>query len=431
MALDFLGHGLSITSETSPLAPTVIQGGDLLNLTFHLDYNGTNDVLLENSTACQELNNRTVFIDFVITLPVFFDIIYPINMSNHNGSIVTNFSNCSVTPSLEINSSVFRSDIQGFNVIKFDILSQNVSWVSSLDVQLRLLHSAKSGSFLNITANVTVANETWQFNIPSYRTPIPGNLQLEVTSTSFPETPNVTLTSEEEVTLSATFHLPKITANLTLVITFHTFGNSTPMRYVRGSVQSLSPGVTSQKLDVGLPPEFSTSGSNLHRFPHPNVAKFVFGDTINTASEPSDGVITVEVTGMVDSTQGVYVPDSEGNVTCILMYYSSRGYNIVANETFFTLKLGQPLLERDFMIQGSACCYEGNDMVELDFEVKNPVIATAPAFNVTIDIVVSSSEIAVHSIMVMLCENVSICTDLMGTDMVTNSSSGLIVSLSR
>ena len=448
MALDFGSHGLMITSEVFPPAPTIIQGGNLLNLTFHLDYNGTTNALLENSTACQELNNTCMFVNLIITLPVVFDILYPTNASNYTGSIITDFSNCSVMPFLEINSSVAGSGIQGFNVLTFDILSQNISWTATLDVQLRLLPSAKAGSFLNITANATIVNETKQINVASYQTPVPGNLQFKVTGTSVMATPNVTLTSEEEVTFSASFELPRITADLTLLITLPTFKNSTPMTFLRGSVESLSQGIVAQKLGTGSPPLFSTGSSNLHKFPHSlNVAMFEFGETVNNhiINDSLNGVITVEVTGMVDSSQGVYVPETVGNVTCVLMYYSSSGINIVANETLLTLELGQPLLEHHFMTEGSECCHEGNDLVELTFEVKNPNISTAPALNVTVEIDVSSPDIAVHNISVELCDrtfsNITgnqssdhgevMCIDLKGTDMLANSSSGLSVNLPR
>lgn len=447
MALELGSHGFSIISQAFPPALTVIQGGDLLNLTFQLDYNGTQDVLVENSTACHELNNRTLLLNFVITLPVVFDILYPTNARNHTGSILTDFSNCSVTPSLEINSMVVASDIPGFHNLRFDVVSPNVSWTARLDVQLRLLHSARTGDLLNITGNATIANETKQFNVASYRTPVPGNIQLEVTTTSIPETPNVTVTSEEEVTISATFQLPRITADLLLLITLPTFRNSTPMKFLHGSVKSLSQGVVSQMLGIGSPPQYSISSFNMHQFPHSlNVAKFLFGETVNNNANLSfNGTITVEVTGRVDSSEGVYVPETEGNVTCVLMYHS--GINVISDETFLTLQLGQPQLERHFVIQGSKCCYEGNDKVELTFEVKNPTESTSAALNVTIDVNVLSADIAVHNLSVELCGNITLfsnvtgnqssayiemkCINLNGTDKLTNSGSGLTVNLPR
>ena len=450
MALAFAGHGFSITSEVFPPPQTLIQGSDLVNLTFHLDFNGTRDALLENSTACQELNKTTVFLKFIITLPVVFEILYPENATNHTGNIVTDFSNCSITPSLEINSVVVGSNIPGFTVLRFDIFSQNLSWTAALGVRLRLLHSAKAGSLLNITANATVANETRLFDVASYQTPIPGNLQLGLTSTSIPETPNITLTSEEQVTLSASFKLPRITADLTLAITLPTFGNSTPMKFLvnSGSVKNLSQGIVSQSLGIGSPPQLSISPLNLHRFPHSsNVAKFLFGQTVNQANDSLNGLITVEVTGMVDSSQGVYVPEVEGNVTCVLMYHSLSG--IVVSETaVLTLKLGQPLLERQFLIEGSRCCHEGYDNVALMFEVTNPNISTAPALNVTIGIDVASADIVIQKISADLCtfSNVTgnqssaysklVCIDLTGTNGtngngLTNTTSALTVNVSR
>lgn len=453
MALAFAGHGFSITSEVFPPPPTIIQGGDLVNLTFHLDFNGTRDALLENSTACQELNKTTVFLKFIITLPVVFEILCPANAMNHTGNIVTDFSNCSITPTLEINSLVFGSNIPGITVLRFDIFSQNLSWTAALDVRLRLLHSAKAGSLLNITANATVANETRLFDVASYQTPIPGNLQLGLTSTSIPETPNITLTLEEQVTLSASFKLPRITADLTLVITLPTFGNSTPMKFLvnSGSVKSMSQGIVSQSLGIGSLPQFSISSLNLHRFPHSlNVAKFLFGQTVNNnqANDSSNGLITVEVTGMVDSSQGVYVPEVEGNVTCVLMYHSLSGIFVVSETAVLNLKLGQPLLERQFLIEGSSCCHEGYDNVALMFEVRNPNISTAPALNVTIDIDVASVDIVIQKISADLCtfSNVTgnqssaysklVCIDLTGTNGtngngLTNTTSSLTVNVSR
>ena len=448
MAPDFVGHGLSITTEVFPPPLSIIQGSDLLNLTFHLDNNVTRDALLENSTVCQELHKTTLFLNFVITLPVVFDILYPANVSNHTGSIVTDFSNCSYTPSLDITtSSVVGRHLPGFHILRFDILSNNVSWTTTLDVQLKVLHSVRAGSLLNITANATITNETSkQFNVTSYRASTPGNLQLELKSTSIPETPNSTLTSEEEVTLTASFELPRITANITLSITLPTFGNSTPMKFIGGSVKGLPQGIVSQRLgQVGLPPQFSIISSNLHRFPHSlNVAKFVFGVTVNTEANDSSRIITVEVTGMVDSSQGEYVPEIEGNVTCTLTH-SNTGLDIVANKTVWTLELGQPLLMHQFVIEGSGCCYEGNDNVTLTFEVKNSNISTAPALNVSISFDASSPHISVQSISAVLCglaiSNATgnqsyvygkvMCIDLKGTELMTISSTGLTINSPR
>lgn len=439
MALDFSGYGLSITSTTSPLAPSVIQGGDLLNLTFRFNYNGTNDVLVSNTTACQELYNRTMFIKLVITLPTVFEIVYPKNMSGDNGTIFMDFLNCSLLSSMKINSSIYQSDSQQFNVMEFDIMLQNVtSWASTLNVQLRLLHLAKAGSLLNISGNVIIANETEQFYMSSYTTPVPGNLQLTITSTSILETPNVTLTSEESVTFAATFQLPRLTTtNLTLVITLPVFANSTPMTFIHSYVKSFSKGVSSHKLSVASPPEFSLSDD--HRFPHPDVAQFIFGETVNPANESSNGTITVEVTAKVDSNQGLYIPDSEGNVTCVLMYFSSQGINVIAGETFLALKLGQPLLETNFVLT-QGCCYEGNNVAELKFQVKNPHVSTAAALNVIINITIPWPHVQLQKLSVNLCENISfsnkslykLCLNLTETaGMLVNSSSGLMVNLPR
>lgn len=443
MALEFAGHGLSITSQALPPSLAVIEGGDLVNVTFYLDYNGTKHALLENSTACQSLKNSRVFINLLITLPLVFDVVSPTNPSNHTGSIITDFSNCSFTPSLDVSSSVVASNMHGLNVLKFDIFSQNVSWTATLDVRLKLLHSAKADSLLNITANATISSETSQVNVASYRTPIPDNLQLEAKSTSIPETPGVTLTSEEEVTFTASFRLPRITANLKLLLTLPSFRNSTPMKFLSGSVMNLSQGVESEQLSKGSQPQLRRSPSTLHLFPHSNnVAEFLFGKTINVANESVDGTIAVKVTGKVDSVLGMYAPDTEGNITCILLYDSPRGLNMIADKASLTLKLGQPLLERNFKTNNFECCYQGKDMVEFEFEVRNPHFSTAPAWNVTVDISVPSADIEVLSVSVKLCGNISVsnqsvvshevvCTDLLGTGMLSNSSSGLRVELPR
>ena len=112
MALTFGDLGLSLTSGISPLPLATVQGNDLINLTFHFNYNGTKDVLLENSTACQELNKTSVFLNFVITFPVVLEIVYPANASNYSGNIDTDFSNCSFSPSLEIDLQNVPSGIQ-------------------------------------------------------------------------------------------------------------------------------------------------------------------------------------------------------------------------------------------------------------------------------------------------------------------------------
>lgn len=449
MALEFGGHGLSITSEAFPPSLAVIEGGDSLNLTFYLDYNGTADGLFENSTACQSLKNSSVVINLLITLPIVFDIVSPTNHSNHTGALNTDFSNCSFTPSLDVNSSVRgKSNMHGFNVLEFDVFSQNVSWTLALDVRLKLLHSAKADSLLNITANATFLNVTRQVNIASYRTTIPGDLQLKLNGTSLSETPGVTLTSEEEITFVASFQLPRLTtSNLKLRLMLPTFRNSTPMKFLSGSVVSLSEGVESKLLNEGLGPQLSVNPSTSHLFPlSKNVAEFAFGNTVHMAKNSSNGTITVKVAGVVDSLQGVFIPDAEGNVTCILFYDSPRGLNIKADEALVTLKLGQPLLEHHFNTKYPECCYEGNDKMELQFEVKNPHTSTAPALNVTIDISVPSVDIEVRSFSAMLCSNISVsnvtgnlsiaslevvCTDLKGTNVLTNSSSGLTIELPR
>lgn len=448
MALEFGGHGLSITSEALPPSLAVIEGGDLVNVTFYLDYNGTESGLFENSTACQSIKNSSVFVNLLITLPIVFDIVSPANHTNYSG-VITDFSNCSFTPSLDVNSSeVTKMDMDGLQVIEFNISSQNVSWTLALDVQLKLLHSAKADSFLNITANATFLNVFRQVNIASYRTTIPIDLRLKVNGTSLPETPGVTLTSEEEITFVASFQLPRLTtSNLKLQLMLPTFKNSTPMKFLSGSVLSLSEGVEAKLLSEGLRPLLGYNPSTSLLFPFsPNVAEFAFGDTVNTADKSSNGTITVKVIGVVDSTQGVFAPESEGNVSCILMYDSPRGSNINIEKALITLKLGQPLLEHHLKSKDAECCYEGRDIIGLQFEVKNPNTSTAPALNVTINISVPSVDIEVQSFSATLCSNISVfsvtgnlsmvsqevvCTDLKGTDMVTNSSSGITIELSR
>ena len=449
MALEFGGHGLSITSEVFPPSLAVIEGGDLLNLTFHVDYNGTEGGLFENSSACQSLENSSVLINILITLPIVFDIVSPTNQTNHSGAIITDFSNCSFTPSLDVNSSeVAKLNAHGFNVLEFNVSSQNVSWTLALDVQLKLLHSAKAGSLLNITANATFLNVFHQVSIASYRTTIPEDLQLRTIDTSLPETPGVTLTSEEEITFVASFQLPRLTtSNLKLQLMLPLFRNSTPMKFLSGSVLSFSEGVESMLLREGLAPLLSVNPSTLLLFPLTrNVAEFRFGDTVNMVNKSSNGTITVKVTAVVESSLGVFTPDTEGNVSCTLMYDSPGGLSITAEEVFVTLKLGQPLLEHYLNIKYSTCCYEGKDKMELQFEVKNPNISTAPALNVTIDISVPSVDIEVQSFAATLCNNISvsnvtgnqslvshevICTDLIGTNILTNSSSGLTIELPR
>lgn len=450
MALEFGGHGLSITSEALPPSLAVIEGGDLVNLTFYLDYNGTEDGLFENSTACQSIKNSSVFINLLITLPIVFDIVSPVNHTNHSGAI-TDFSNCSFTPSLDVNSSEvtnLKMDMDGLHVIEFNISSQNVSWTLALDVQLKLLHSAKADSLLNITANATFLNVFRQVNIASYRTTIPMDLQLKVNGTSLPETPGVTLTSEEEITFVASFQLPRLTTlNLKLQLMLPTFKNSTPMKFLSGSVLSLSEGVEAKLLSEGLRPLLGYNPSTSPLFPFsPNVAEFAFGDTVNTADKSSNGTITVKVIGVVDSSQGVFTPESEGNVSCILMYDPPRGSNVNIEKALITLKLGQPLLEHHLKSKDPECCYEGRDIIGLQFEVNNPNTSTAPALNVTVNISVPSVDIEVQSFSAMLCSNISVfnvtgnlstvsqevvCTDLKGTYMLTNSSSGLTIELSR
>ena len=449
MALEFGGHGLSITSEVFPPSLAVIEGGDLLNMTFYLDYNGTEGGLFENSTACQSLKNSSVFVNILITLPIVFDIISPINQTNHSGAIITDFSNCSFTPSLDINSSeVAKMNVHGFNVLEFNISSQNVSWTLALNVRLKLLHSTKADSLLNITANATFLNVFRQVSIATYRTTIPEDLQLRANDTSLPETPGVTLTSEEEITVVASFQVPRLTTlNLKLQLMLPTFRNSTPMKFLSGSVLSLSEGVESKLLHEGLGPLLSVNPSTLLLFPlSKNVAEFAFGDTVNMANKSSNGTITVKVTGVVESSQGVFSPDAKGNISCIIAYDSPRGFNIKAEEALVTLKLGQPLLEYNFNTKYPVCCYEGNDKMELQFEVKNPNTATAPALNVTIDISVSPVDIEVQSFSAILCSNISVsnvtgnlsmvsyeavCTDLKETNTLTNSSSGLRIELRR
>ena len=449
MALEFGGHGLSITSQVFPPSLALIDGGDFLNLTFSVHYNGTKEALFDNSTACQSLKNSTVFVNLLITLQIVFDIISPTNQTNHTGSIITDLTNCSFTPSLDINSSIATGDVHGFNVVKFDIFSQNLSWTAALDVRVKLRHSAKVDSLLNITANATFLKETHQVNVASYRTKTPGDLQFETNGTSLPETPGVILTSEEEVTFFASFQLPRVTGNLKLLVMLPTFGNSTPMKFLGGSVVSLSEGVKSKLLNEGSQPQLSVNPATSHLFPlSKNVAEFAFGETVNMANASVNGTIVVKVIGVVDSSQGVYVPDTDGNVTCVLLYDSPRGLNIKADEALLTLRLGQPLLEHHFDSKLPECCYkyEGKEMMELKFEVRNPNTSTAPAFNVSVGISVPSVDIEIQSFSAKLCSNVTVsnvtgnqsvvshdvvCMDLNGTNMLTNSSSGLTIELPR
>lgn len=150
MALAFDSHGLSITSQAFPPSSTQIKGGDSINLTFHLEFNGTKiNAPHENSSACFEVINSSVFINLAITLPIVFDIVSYTNNSNQSGIITSNISNCSFVPSLEINSSssVVSNHMPGFKAINFHIISQNVSWTATLNVRLKLQHSARAASF--------------------------------------------------------------------------------------------------------------------------------------------------------------------------------------------------------------------------------------------------------------------------------------------
>lgn len=436
MALTFGGHGLSLTSGISPLPLTTVQGNDLINLTFQFNYNGTKDALLESSTACQELNKTSVFLNFVITFPAVLEIIYRTNASNYSGNIDSEFSNCSFSPSLEIDLQNVPSSIPGADILRFHVLSQNFSWTATLSVWLKVLNSARAGSLLNITANVTIGNDTKGIHIASFKTAVPGNLQLGFT-TSIPQTPNLTLTSDERVTISASFELPRITADLTLMFMLPTFANSTPMKFISGSVKSLSHGVIS-RLGVQDLPSFSITKSIVKRFPESlNIATFFFGETVNTEANSSmNGVVTVEVTAMVETSQRLFVPGTRGKIFCSLNYTSPSGLSYVAGETELTIELEEPLLEHQFLKQGSDCCYEGLDQVAFTFEVKNPNISTAPALNVSVDIHVLSPHIAVHNISILLCgisvSNGTMCMDLNETEVMTNySSSGFNMNLKR
>lgn len=433
MALAFGHHAFSLTSEVSPFPLTTIQGGDFINLTLHLDCNGTETAFLKNSTTCQELNKTAVFLNFVITFPVVLEIFYPANASNYSGHIVTDFSNCTFTPSLEIDSQIVPSDIPGLDSFRFNIFSQNVSWTATFNLWLKLLHSARAGSWVNITANAIIGNETKKVDVASFKTASPGNLQLSLTSTSIPATPNFTLTSDESVILSASFQLPRVTADLTLTLMLPTFASSTPMQFISGSVKSFAQGIVSQRLHIRDSPDFGITLSNALQFPDSlNIARFLFGETVNNkANDASNGIVTVEVQAKVESSQGLFVPETKGNVSCILMYYSSTGLNVLAGETVLTLELGQPLVQHQFQTEGSDCCFEGLDEVALIFEVKNPSISTAPVLNVSIDIRVLSPHVVVQNISLILCGVDRTCVDLKARDMMTNYSTGLNVNLAR
>ena len=445
MALAFDSHGLSITSQAFPPSSTQIKGGDSINLTFHLEFNGTKiNAPHENSSACFEVLNSSVFINLAITLPIVFDIVSYTNNSNQSGIITSNISNCSFVPSLEINSSssVVSNHMLGFKAINFHIISQDVSWTATLNVRLKLQHSARAASLLNITSNVTISNQNMKddISIASYRTPIPGNLQFESKGTSIPETPGLTLTSDEEITFLASFQIPRITANVKLQVLLPVFRNSTPMKFLSGYVVDISKGVKPKLLMEGSGPRLSVSPSTAHLFPlTQNFAEFAFGDTVNKGNESFNGTITVEVTGVVDSSHGVYIPDSDGNVTCVLIYDSPRGSHTIASKTLLILKLGQPLLEFNLEASNSNCCYEGKDMIKIEFEVKNPGFSTAPAWNFTLNITVSSADILLHNFSAFLCSNVSVfnmtsvteCHDLNGTHMLTKADAGLQVESTR
>ena len=426
MALTFGDLGLSLTSGISPLPLATVQGNDLINLTFHFNYNGTKDVLLENSTACQELNKTSVFLNFVITFPVVLEIVYPANASNYSGNIDTDFSNCSFSPSLEIDLQNVPSGIPGADILTFHVLSQNLSWMATLSVWLKVLNSARAGSLLNITANATIGNDTKSIHIASFKTALPGNLQFSFT-TSIPQTPSLGLTSDERVTLSVSFEIPRITGDLMLMFMLPTFALSTPMKFISGYVKSFSHGAISRRLVVGDIPVFGITKSIVKKFRESlNIARFFFGDTVNNeANSPMNGVVTVEVTAMVQSSQSLYVPGTRDKIICALNYISPSGLSYVAAETeLITIELEEPLLEYQFFKQGSDCCYEGLDQVAYTFEVKNPNISTAPALNVSVDIHFSSPHIAVYNISILLCgiseSNERMCVDLNGTEVMTN-----------
>lgn len=70
------------------------------------------------------------------------------------------------------------------------------------------------------------------------------------------------------------------------------------------------------------------------------MVEFVFGDIVNKGNELFNGIIIVEVIGVVDLFRGVYILESFGNVICIFMYDLLRGFYLIVNKILIILKFG-------------------------------------------------------------------------------------------
>ena len=408
MDLDF-GNGLTLNSQVRPLSGFV-QGGDILSLDLHFGYNGTAGDFTGNSSACQALTQPTVFINLLIVFPLFLELVRPANFSRQ---ITQDVSNCSLSilkpPLLNVSTSFHTNYTNTTHAIELEMSSSNVSWVVELPVNLTVRNLVPPDSVLNVTADLRVGSEIKTVLLASYRTPRPSNLRLTALSTSLVETPSLVVTSYEEVTFQASFELPVVTTGITLRVELPTFRNTTPMIFVSGSVLAIPLKIKTENLHKGSSPWLKVNPHTRVVFPSSkNIAEFAFGRVQFLENTPSGAnhTIVVELSGMVDSSQGVYVPNSVGNISCVLHYMTPEGPQEVGPQ-ILALQLGQPQLEYSLDVQELGKLYEGKDTVHVLFFIENPVHATEAAFNMSVSLSISSADVEVDQHSLQLCSNKS------------------------
>ena len=404
MALD-LGSGLSLDYQTSPASSTLLQGGDVLNLNLHVDYNATWTNFTGNSTACQSLSDSAVFVNFTIMFPVFLHLVRPVDFSKNFKQ--ENIWNCSseFTPHLNVSSSLHHLNATNATSFELELFGSNTSWTASFPLKFTVQNSVPADFPFNITGNFSgLRGEREEVLLASYSTLKPRNLHLKVTRTSVPETPGLVLTEEEEITFQASFVLPVVATEISFLVDLPFFNSSEPVVITTGHVFIMPPELKSENLQPGLPARFEMSTRAIFDF---GKVSFTGNMTGNTANH----TVVVELKAKLNSANGPVTPQTVGNVSCTLLYTTPRGSQEVETEGLLLIA-GQPQLEHSFFLTDSGRLLEGNEETHAQFQVENPVHATEAAYIVSVVFKCLSSHVNIEEYSVVICSNISASPDM-------------------
>ena len=428
MAVHF-GSNLAVQSQNLfPSTSSFIQGGDYVNFTLQFVYNTTQtNFSFVDATGCKSLPQGDILVKVLLTLPLVFNLLS--NTSHHSQRVVTDVSNCGgQQPKLAVTLiSQEKSPHKATYEVDINITSSDVSWIFEIDIVAKVSQLVLPGAQLNVSADVTDKTSLSKgFVIASYTTPRPTIPRLSIIGTSIPQTPGLHLTTSEEVRFYVSFNFPKVTSDVKLSVILPLFGNSTPMEFVSGSVLSVSNSVTGESAQVGLQASFRTSEDVARMFGAvQNLAEVNFKGISSSSQNLSSSVVTVQYTGIVESSKGRFISQSHGNISCTLEYSTPRGKKLL-NAQVARLLLDEPLLSHSFSVVDSQEHFEGKSLVRFSFFIKNPEFATISASNISAHIKISYGDLMILYTLVQVCNvsNMLSCHNSSETDLVTHVDAG-------